>query len=63
MMFFLLAYVSPLVIIALFFISAFFLLDGPAKIILFVFVLWVMFLPFVMLYKEEVIEYRKRQDS
>ncbi|WLD91645.1 hypothetical protein [Alkalihalobacillus sp. AL-G] len=62
-MFYVLGYASPLLLILFFFLAAFFLMTDAAKLILFIYLLWIIALPFVLLYKEEVIDYRKRTDS
>lgn len=49
-----LIYTSPLLLLAAFFISVFFLLEGFAKFFLFIYIIWLMFIPFLLLYKEEV---------
>ncbi|GGF16643.1 hypothetical protein GCM10010954_14070 [Halobacillus andaensis] len=48
------AYIIPLFVLAAFFLSIFFLFNLIAKIILFSFLLIIMFLPFLVIYKEEV---------
>ncbi|GGC98544.1 hypothetical protein GCM10007216_31670 [Thalassobacillus devorans] len=48
-----LAYVIPLMMVTVFFILVFFLVDWLAQIILYTFVVFLLFLPFVLLYKAE----------
>ncbi|WP_257346906.1 hypothetical protein [Pseudalkalibacillus decolorationis] len=63
MFFALVGYISPLAIILLFFISSYFVMYSLAKILLMIFVSWIMILPFILLYKEEVVDYRKMIDQ
>ncbi|MFC7062715.1 hypothetical protein [Halobacillus seohaensis] len=63
---FVIAYISPLLLIALFFITLFFLMDGVAKFLLFTYIVVVMILPFLLFYLEEVRAKKKvieRQDD
>ncbi|MFG6149608.1 hypothetical protein [Halobacillus sp. B23F22_1] len=48
------AYIIPMLVLAAFFLTIFFLFNLIAKIILFSFLLIIMFLPFFVIYKEDV---------
>ncbi|MGP4080135.1 hypothetical protein ACTWQL_09485 [Pseudalkalibacillus sp. R45] len=56
-------YVIPLLLLLLFFLSAYFLLSGLSKIILIGYVIYLIILPFVLLYRQEVKEYRKDKNK
>ncbi len=57
-----LIYTSPLLLLAAFFVSVFFLLEGFAKFFLFIYIIWLMSIPFILLYREEV-RIRKRSET
>ncbi len=58
-----LGYVTPVLFVIGFFVSAYFLMSGVAKIFLVLFILYLMVLPFLLLYKQEVKEFREDTDK
>ncbi|WP_261132998.1 hypothetical protein [Bacillus sp. Marseille-Q3570] len=54
-----LGYVLPLLLVFFFFLSAYFLMSGLAKIILMAFLGYLMIFPYILLYKQEVKEYKE----
>ncbi|WP_408011053.1 hypothetical protein ACJROX_12345 [Pseudalkalibacillus sp. A8] len=58
-----LGYIVPLLFVLGFFVSAYFLMNGIAKIFLVLYLLYLMVLPFLLLYKQEVKEYRQDTDK
>ncbi len=61
-MFQVLIYTSPLLILTAFFVCVFFLLEGFAKFFIFIYIFWLMIIPFILLFREEV-KIKKRSET
>ncbi|MBM7553609.1 hypothetical protein [Thalassobacillus pellis] len=58
-----LAYIVPLALLVLFFLSVLLLLGWVAKLFLFILLVWLTISPFILLYIEEVREKRSSQKT
>ncbi|MCP3032415.1 hypothetical protein LF817_13895 [Halobacillus sp. A1] len=53
-----LAYIVPFVLLACFFLSILFLMEGLAKLFLMLYLVLILFLPFILIYKEDTADQR-----